>query len=70
MKAALIRTRELTEDEQWGRSHYNRTIGETIKCRARCEAPPQGRCISGATVMRGKRKLCRTHARIADEGRM
>ena len=63
-------TRPLTWDEKWGPPRFLRDYGETARFRVVCEAPPTGRCVAGATVLRGRKKLCRTHDRMAGEGRL
>jgi len=63
-------TRDLTEKEKWGSPFFSQYYGAQIMMRLTCEAPPIGRCISNATVLWGKKKLCRTHLRIAEEERL
>jgi hypothetical protein len=67
---ALPEIRPLTEDEKWAPPQYNRILGVAIRVRVICQAPPTGRCVAGATVKFGRRKLCRTHLRMALKERL
>jgi hypothetical protein len=62
--------RPLTWDEKWSKPFFAHLYGETMRRRVTCEAQPTGRCVAGATVLRGRRRLCRTHNRMAEEGRL
>lgn len=65
--------RELTEAEKWSRPMWiadddRRTVKFRIECQHGYPDAPHS-CVANATVKLGRWKLCRTHARIALEGR-